>query len=105
MASPPTCNNSAGMLSTIAEFPIFSALTAVSASPRRMGYALQRVSVDNQVLLGLHQSHSYKGLSSTLSICSSVRHFLDLSCMVVDLPCYPVSLLSSPQLGGMISYC
>ena len=33
------------------------------------GDALHLVSVVSQVLLGPHQSHSCKGLSSTLSIC------------------------------------
>ena len=55
MASAPSWTNSAGMLSTPADFPIFSALTAASTS--------------SQVLLGPPQSHSCKGLSSTLSIC------------------------------------
>ena len=32
MASPPAWTNSAGMLSTPADFPIFSALTAASTS-------------------------------------------------------------------------
>ena len=36
MASPPAWTNSAGMLSTLADFPIFSALTA-STSSRRIG--------------------------------------------------------------------
>ena len=35
MASPPGWANSAGMLSTPADFPIFSALTAGSISSRR----------------------------------------------------------------------
>ena len=38
MASPPAWTNSAGMLSTTADFPIFSALTAASTSSRRIGY-------------------------------------------------------------------
>ena len=37
MASPPAWTNSAGMLSTPADFPIFSALTAASTSSRRIG--------------------------------------------------------------------
>ena len=37
MASPPALTNSAVMLSTPADFPIFSALTAVSTSSRRIG--------------------------------------------------------------------
>ena len=36
MASSPSWTNSAGMLSTTADFPIFSALTAASNSYRRM---------------------------------------------------------------------
>ena len=52
MASPPTWTNSAGMLSTTADFPIFSVLTAASTSSRRMGDAFQRVYVGSQVLLG-----------------------------------------------------
>ena len=63
MASPPALTNSVGMLSTPDDFPIFSALTAVSTS------SLHLVSVDSQVLLGPSQSHSCKGLSSTLSTC------------------------------------
>ena len=37
MASPPAWTNSAGMLSMLADFPIFSALTASSTSSRRIG--------------------------------------------------------------------
>ena len=37
MASPPVWTNSAGMLSMLADFPIFSALTATSTSSRRIG--------------------------------------------------------------------
>ena len=37
MASPPAWTNSTGMLSTPADFPIFSVLTAVSISSRRIG--------------------------------------------------------------------
>ena len=37
MVSPPARTNSAGMLSTPADFPIFSALTAASTSSRRIG--------------------------------------------------------------------
>ena len=37
MASPPAWTNSAGMLSTPADFPIFSALTSASTSSRRIG--------------------------------------------------------------------
>ena len=37
MSSPPVWTYSAGMLSTPADFPIFSALTAVSTSSRRIG--------------------------------------------------------------------
>ena len=36
MASPPAWTNFAGMLSTPADFPIFSALTAVPPSSRRI---------------------------------------------------------------------
>ena len=37
MASPLAWTNSAGMLSTSADFPIFSALTAAFTSSRRIG--------------------------------------------------------------------
>ena len=37
MASPPAWTNSADRLSTPADFPIFSALTAASTSSRRIG--------------------------------------------------------------------
>ena len=37
MASPPSWTNSSGMLSTPADFPIFSALTAASTSSGRIG--------------------------------------------------------------------
>ena len=37
MASPPAWTYSAGMLSTSADFPISSALTAASTSSRRIG--------------------------------------------------------------------
>ena len=58
MAPPPAWTNSAGMLSTPADFPIFSALTAASTSSRKTGDALHLVSVGSPVLLGPHQSHS-----------------------------------------------
>ena len=79
MTFPPAWTNSAGMLSTLADFLIFSALTA-----RRIGYALHLVSADSQVLLGPQQSQSGKGLRSKYSATllrissSSVRHFPDL---------------------------
>ena len=38
MASPPAWTNSAGMLSTPADFPIFSALAAAYTSSRRIGW-------------------------------------------------------------------
>ena len=38
MAFPPAWTNSAGMLSTPADFPIFSVLTAASSSSRRIGW-------------------------------------------------------------------
>ena len=44
MAFPPAWTNSAGMLSTPADFPIFSVLTAASISSRRIWYALHLVS-------------------------------------------------------------
>ena len=37
MASPPAWTNSAGILSTPADFPMFNALTAASTSSRRIG--------------------------------------------------------------------
>ena len=37
MAPPPAWTNSAGMLSTPADVPIFSALTAASTSSRNIG--------------------------------------------------------------------
>ena len=37
MASPPALTNFAGVLSTPADFPTFSALTAASTSSRRIG--------------------------------------------------------------------
>ena len=37
MVSPPACTNSAGMLSTPTDFPIFSALTAASTYARSIG--------------------------------------------------------------------
>ena len=37
MASLPAWTNAAGMLSTPADFPVFSALTAASTSSRRIG--------------------------------------------------------------------
>ena len=37
IASPPAWTNSAGMLSTPADFPILSALTAAFTSSRRIG--------------------------------------------------------------------
>ena len=66
MASLTALTNSAGMLSTPVDFPIFSALTAASTSSCD---ALHLVTVGSQVLLGPTQSHSCKGLSSTLSTC------------------------------------
>ena len=37
MVSPPAWTNSAGMLSTPVDFPIFSALNAASTASRRIG--------------------------------------------------------------------
>ena len=83
MASPPAWSMSDGMLSTPADFPIFNALTASSSSSRRIS-----ASVGSQVLLPLPRP--CKGLSITVHLLrisfSSVRHFPDLSCMVVVLP-------------------
>ena len=38
IASPPAWTNSVGMLSTPADFPTFSALTAASTSSHRIGW-------------------------------------------------------------------
>ena len=67
-ASPPAWTYSAGMLSNPAHFHIFSALTAASTSSHRIGRCFSSGACGSQVPLGLHQSHSCKGLSSTLSI-------------------------------------
>ena len=61
MASSPSWTNSAGMLSTTVDFSIFCVLTAESSSYRRMGDDVQTVSVDSQVLLGVHQSADGRG--------------------------------------------
>ena len=68
MASPPAWTNSAGMLSTPADFPS-SALRLLLPPLVEKDDALHLVSVGSQVLLGPRQSHSCKGLSSTLSTC------------------------------------
>ena len=60
-ASLPVWTNSAVMLSTPADFLIFSAAPAL---PVEQGGALHLVSVGSQVRL----SHSCKGLNSTLSV-------------------------------------
>ena len=61
ITSPPAWTNSAVMLSTPADFPIFSTLTATSTSS-----CLHLISVGTRVLLGPHQSHCCKSLNSTL---------------------------------------
>ena len=64
MDSPPAWTDSDGILSMPADFPIFSALTASSASSRRIGRC------SSSGICGQsnpHQSHSCKGLSSILS--------------------------------------
>ena len=65
MASPPAWTNSAGMLSTPADFPIFSAWTATSTSCRRKGWCSSAGICGQSSTFGPHQSHSCKGLSST----------------------------------------
>ena len=69
MASPPAWTNSAGMLSTPADFSIFSALTAVSTSSRRIGWCSSFGICKQSSMFGPHQSYSCKALSSTLSTC------------------------------------
>ena len=64
MASPPALTNSAGMLSTPAYFPIFSAITAASASSRKIGRGSTPGFVDSKILLDPHQYQSCMGLSS-----------------------------------------
>ena len=58
--------------------------------PRHLG------SVGSQVLFRHQQSHGFIGLSSTISMCFSVRHFPNLSCVVLGLPYFSV-------LAGMLS--
>ena len=69
MGFPPAWTNSAGMLSTLADFPIFSALTAAFTSSHRIGWCSSSGICGQSSTIGPHQSHSCKGLSSTLSTC------------------------------------
>ena len=88
VASPPAWTNSAGMLSTPAGFPIFSALTAVAS--RRIGWCFSsRICVQSSSI-GSQRSEQYSVHQLRISF-SSMRHFSDLSCMVVDLPCFSVA--------------
>ena len=58
LAFPLALINSAGMLSTPADFPMFSTLTAASTSSRRIEGNIRLVSVGSQELLDLCQSYS-----------------------------------------------
>ena len=69
MASPPAWTYSAGMLFIPADFPIFSALAAASISSRRIGWCSASGICGQSSIIGSSQSHSCKGLSSTLSTC------------------------------------
>ena len=64
MASPPAWTNSTGMLSTPADFPIFSALTTASTSSRRIEWYSASSIYGQSSTIGTLQSHSCKGLSS-----------------------------------------
>ena len=67
MSSPLAWANSAGMLSAPADFPIVSALTAASTSSRRIERCSSSGICGLSSIVASHQSHSCKGLSSTLS--------------------------------------
>ena len=69
MASPPAWTNSAGMLTTPADFPIFSALTAASTCSRRIGWCSSSGICGQSSTFGPHQSHCCNGLSNTLFTC------------------------------------
>ena len=63
MASSPAWTNSAGMLSTPADFSIFSALTTVSTSSRRIGWLVVlrlNVPVNNFSVMS-ERSHRFLG--------------------------------------------
>ena len=85
--------NSAGMLSTPAFFPIFSALTAASTSSCRIGWRSssgicgQSSTVGFQSVSQLQRYEQYSVHLLRISS-SSVRHFPDLSCMVLGLSCF-----------------
>ena len=93
ISSPPAWTNSAGMLSTPANFPFSNDYAVASTSLRRMGWSssvsvLGQFSTDGSPLV-LYSSEQYS--VHRFSTCrSSVRHFLEQSWTVVAFPCVTV---------------
>ena len=100
--------NSAGMLSTPADFPFFKDLTAASTSSRRIG------KLSTSVLIGqsntaafplvwlLYNSVQYPVHRLIITL-SSVRHFPDLSWMLFIIPFF--SLVRSFTTWIALFYC
>ena len=94
-SSQPAWTNSAGMLSTPADFPFFSDFTATSTSLLMMGWSSPvsvwgQFSIDGSPLaLCLYSSEQYS--VHRFNICrSSVRHFPERSWKVVAFPCFTI---------------
>ena len=102
ITSPPAWISSAGMLSTVADFPFFSGCTAASTSLQRMGWS-SSVSVWGQFTTDRYPLALWQYSVHRFSISrSSVRHFSDRSWTVVAFSCFTVSSLSRV---GMPFYC
>ena len=89
--SSPACINSAGMLSTPADFPFFKYLAAASTSLRKIGKLSSSVFIGQPntaafpLVRLLYNSVQYSVHRLIISL-SSVRHFPDLSWMVFIFP-------------------
>ena len=104
--SPPAWTSSAGMLSIPADFPFFRDFTAAFTSSRKMGQSSSSVvcgqfsTTGTPLGLWLYSSEQYS-VHRLRIWCSSVRHFPDLSWIVVVIP----SLMSGLSLFDKPSCC
>ena len=92
-SSPPTWTISARMFLAPADFPFFNDCTAASTSLRSMGWSSavsvwEQFSIDGFALL-FYSSGQYSVHRFSISR-SSVRHFPELSWIVVAFPCLTV---------------
>ena len=102
MASPPAWTNSAGRLSTPADFLIFSALTAASTSFRRIEWCsssgIYWVPISLIIVKGW--AILCPSVKDFIFLCETLPRLVLYGCRFT---LYPVSLLSGPWLAGMLS--